>query len=149
MVGMIAITFIVTITLVLAQLHIVGLRGIDGTIIAHITTAIQRCQYHIKTIKDWFPIRLRVHDAVIRCIIKYNKGDVMDKDTQGILDRITNNIKTADKTLLMLLFQSHEERLQRLEKKLKPGIYNILNLAIQLLQPIAILILAYVLSKMT
>ena len=73
----------------------------------------------------------------------------MNDEMQGILDRIAGNIKTADKTLLMLLFQSHEERLQRLEKKLKPGIYNILNLAIQILQPIAILILAYVLSKMT
>ena len=73
----------------------------------------------------------------------------MDKDMQGVLDRIASNIKNTDKSLLMLLFESHEERLQRLEKKLKPGIYNILNLAIQLLQPIAILILAYVLSKMT
>ena len=73
----------------------------------------------------------------------------MDNDMQGKLDRIADNVKTADKTLLMLLFQSHEERLVMLEKKLRPGIYNILNLAIQLLQPIAILILAYVLSKMT
>ena len=73
----------------------------------------------------------------------------MNDDMQGILDRIASNIKTADKTLLMLLFQNHEERLAMLEKKLRPGIYNILNLAIQLLQPIAILILAYVLSKMT
>ena len=73
----------------------------------------------------------------------------MDKDMQGVLDRIASNIKNTDKSLLMLLFQSHEERLVMLEKKLRPGIYNILNLAIQLLQPIAILILAYVLSKMT
>ena len=73
----------------------------------------------------------------------------MDEDMQRVLDRIASNIKNTDKSLLMLLFESHEERLQRLEKKLKPGIYNILNFAIQLLQPIAILILAYVLSKMT
>ena len=73
----------------------------------------------------------------------------MDEDMQRVLDRIASNIKNTDKSLLMLLFQSHEERLVMLEKKLRPGIYNILNLAIQLLQPISILILAYVLSKMT
>ena len=71
---MIATVIIAIIIPVLAQFHTAGLPGIDGMIIVRITMAIQRCQYHIKTIKDWFPIRQSVLDAVIGFIIRYNRG---------------------------------------------------------------------------
>lgn len=74
--------------------------------------------------------------------------DNMKDEIEDIMGRIKGNLIASDKNLILLIFDSFNQRLTRLEKSLKPNLYSILNLIIESIKVIAMLILAYTIWKL-
>lgn len=72
----------------------------------------------------------------------------MLSELQETIDKIKANMIATDKSLMYIIFENFDKRLSKLEKRLNPSFYNILNLIVQYLQAIALFVLAYCIYRL-
>lgn len=88
--------------------------------------------------------------VVIIVGIIYHIHIKMDEKIQESIDKIRDNLKIIDKNLLVGWLNNLDRRITNLEGKSNytRSIYHLLNLIIQFAEVIAILVLAYFISKL-